>query len=74
MWNAPSGALELVDTHTTTTRDQTVRVDVGPNFSRFIDSSGNVMARVKWSGFGFMPSGARIWQVSVNQAVWAAGL
>lgn len=29
---------------------------------------------VKWSGFGLMPSGARIWQVSVNQAVWAADL
>lgn len=74
MWNAQSGALELVDTHTTTTRDQTVRVDLGPNFSRFIDASGNVMARMKWSGSGLMPSGARIWQVNVNQAVWAAGL
>ncbi len=74
MRNAQSGELELVDTHTTTTRDQTVRVDLGPNFSRFIDASGNVMARMKWSGFGLMPSGARLWQVSVNQAVWATGL
>jgi WD40 repeat protein len=74
MQNVQSGALELVDTHTATIRDQTVRVDLGPNFSRFIDASGNVTARVKWSGFGLMPAGARLWQVSVNQAVWATGL
>ena len=72
MRNAQSGALELVDSRPATTIDQTVRVDLGPNFSRFIDAAGNLMARVKW--FPLSQDGSRTWQVSVDQAVWAAGL
>ena len=71
MQNAQSGTLELVDSRPATTTDQTVRLDLGPNFSRFIDPSGNLMARVKW--FPLSPNGSRSWQVSVDQAVWAAG-
>jgi hypothetical protein len=72
MQNAQSGALELVDSRPATTTDQNVRVDLGPNFSRFIDATGNLMARVKW--FPLSQAGSRSWQVSVDQAVWAAGL
>jgi WD40 repeat protein len=72
MLNTQTGALELVDSRSATTTDQTVRVDLGSNFARFIDASGNLKARVKWS---LAPSGrARAYQVSVDQAVWAAGL
>jgi WD40 repeat protein len=69
LWNAADG--RMVRTFGNTVGSSFI---FGPNFSRFIDSSGNVMARVKWSGAGLMPSGARLWQVNVNQAVWAAGL
>lgn len=72
MRNAQSGTLELVDSRPATTAYQSVRVDLGPNFSRFIDAAGNFTARVKWSASS--PNGSRTWQVSVDQAIWAAGL
>lgn len=72
MRNAQSGAFELVDTHPATTTDQTVRVDLGPNFARFIDPAGDFLARLKWNPL--TQTGSRSWQVSVDQAVWAAGL
>jgi len=72
MRNAQSGALELVDTRPATTADQTVRVDLGPNFARFIDPASDVLARLKWNPS--TQTGSRSWQVSVDQAVWAAGL
>jgi WD40 repeat protein len=72
MLNAQSGALELVDSRSAATTDQTVRIDLGSNFARFIDAAGNLKARVKWS---LAPSGrSRAYQVSVDQGVWAAGL
>jgi hypothetical protein len=70
--NAQSGMLELVDSRPATTIDQTVRVDLGPNFFRFIDPKGNLMARVKW--FPLSQNISRTWRVSIDQAIWAAGL
>jgi hypothetical protein len=69
MRNAQSGTLELVDARPVTKANQSTRVDLGRNFSRFIDAAGNLTARVKWS-----PIGSGAWQVSVDQAVWSAGL
>jgi WD40 repeat protein len=74
MFNAQSGALELVDSRFTTIEDQTARIDLGPNFSRFIDSAGNLKARVQWFGSGLSGLSTGPWQVNVDQAVWAAGL
>jgi WD40 repeat protein len=72
MRNAQSGTLELVDARPATTAYQSVRINLGPNFSRFIDAAGNLMARVKWSVLS--PIASNTWQVSVDQAVWPAGL
>jgi len=70
--NAQSGPLELIDTRRITTLDRSARIDLGPNFSRFIDAAGNVMARVKWSALS--PNELKAWQVNVDQAVWSSGL
>jgi hypothetical protein len=72
MWNAQGGTFELVYSRPATLTDDAARIDLGPNFARFLDPAGNLKARVKWSSFS--PKAARTWQVSVNQAVWAAGL
>ena len=72
MRNAQSGILELVDARPATTAYQSIRVDLGPNFSRFIDAAGNLMTRVKWSALS--PIASTTWEVSVDQAVWTAGL
>lgn len=72
MRNAQNGTFELVDTRPAATTDQTLRVVLGPNIFRYIDSSGNVMARVKW-----LPSSqnlSRSWQISIDQAIWPVGL
>ena len=72
MWNAQSSAFELVDARPATTAYQSIRIDLGPNFGRFIDTAGNLKARVKWS---LLPSSrSRPWQVRLDQAVWSAGL
>lgn len=68
MRNAQTKTLELVDARNITTSEQTVRVDLGPNFARFIDLAGNVSARLKYSSF------ANDWNITVDQAIWAAGL
>ena len=72
MRNAQSGILELVDARPAITAYQSIRVDLGPNFSRFIDAVGNLMTRVKWSVLS--PIASTTWEVNVDQAVWAAGL
>jgi hypothetical protein len=72
MRNAQSGTFELVDTRPATTTDQTARIDLGPNFARFIDPAGDFLARLKWNPL--TQTGSRSWQVNVDQAVWAAGL
>ncbi len=72
MLNAQTGTFEQLDTRPATTTEQTVRIELGPNFARFIDPSGNFVARTKW--FSVSPNNSRSWQISVDQAVWSAGL
>jgi WD40 repeat protein len=71
MKNGQTGTFELVDTRPAATTDQAVRIELGPNVMRYIDGSGNMTARVKWFS---SPTASRTWQVSVDQAIWAAGL
>lgn len=71
MKNAQNGTFELVDARPAATTDQTLRILLGPNILRYIDASGNILARVKWFG---SPNGSRSWQISVDQAIWPAGL
>src|SRR5205823_891819 len=68
MRNAQNGTFELVDTRPTTTTDQALRTVLGPNIMRYIDASGNMLARVKWFS---SPNGSRSWQISIDQAIWA---
>lgn len=73
MWNAQNGIFELVDARpAATSADETLRVILGPNIARYIDASGNVLARLKWSPGSQAIS--RSWQVNLDQAVWSAGL
>jgi hypothetical protein len=78
MRNAQTGILELVDSHPLTTVEQTIRVDFGANFARFVDKAGNLAARLKWSRpsvNGKRPESApNDWLVTLDQTVWAAGL
>ena len=60
------------DARPATIASQSVRIDLGPNFSRFIDAAGNLMTRVQWRVLS--PTASNTWQVSIDQAVWPAGL
>jgi hypothetical protein len=70
MRNAQTGGFELVDTRPAATTNQALRIVLGPNVMKYIDPAGNMLARAKWYG---SPTGARSWQISVDQAIWAAG-
>ncbi|MEP6808820.1 MAG: WD40 repeat domain-containing protein [Chthoniobacterales bacterium] len=72
MRDAQTGVLELRDSRTITTANGTARIDLGPDFARFVDAAGNLSARVKW--FSPPAKGSHDWTVVIDQAIWAVGL
>jgi hypothetical protein len=77
MRDAQTGIFELVDSRSAALNNEPVRIDLGTDFKRFVDATGNVAARVKWSATSRndldrpLPSD---WTVTLDQAVWSAGL
>jgi WD40 repeat protein len=69
MQNFQTGQLEMVESGEQGSIDQSIRIDLGSNFSRFIDAGGNVHARIKWG-----PAARAGWQIRIDQAMWSAGL
>lgn len=70
--NQQTHQLELVDSRPAGTSDQAIRIDVGPNFARFIDGAGNLSARIKWRAAGLI-NGSR-WEIRIDRAAWSVGL
>lgn len=72
MFNFQTNAFEMVDSRTATIADQITRVDLGANYARFLDASGNFRARIQFRQIA--ATFAASWRVSIDQAVWSAGL
>ncbi len=74
MRNAKTGEFERVDGRWLTADAQTIRVDLGRQFARYIDPSGQVSAQVKYFPDNEHEAPWRDWEIRIDQAVWAAGL
>ncbi|HVT12783.1 MAG TPA: WD40 repeat domain-containing protein [Fimbriimonadaceae bacterium] len=72
MFNFHSGSYEQVDARAATVADQTTRVDLGANFGQYLDGSGNFRTVVQFRQVAATLSAS--WRVSIDRAVWSAGL
>lgn len=70
--NQQTHQFELVDSRAAAMSDQAIRVDLGSNFARFVDGSGNLSARIKWRPAGLI-NGSR-WEIRIDRASWSVGL
>ncbi len=71
MRNAETAQFERVDSRPLTTTAQTIRIDLGRRFARFIDATGQVTAQARY--FPDEAAGSE-WTVTIDQAIWASGL
>ncbi len=74
MRNAETGQFERVDARPLTTSAQTIRIDLGRRFARFLDAKGNVTAQARYSPDNDREILWRDWSIAIDQAIWASGL